>query len=80
MDQTSPTIWGLNEAIWTVDLSSVVQPKLRFAYAEWNDESHPLPSSFIGSSNGDGVAVSEDGTVGRRCTPLRGGPRGIGTR
>ncbi len=35
---------------------------MRFFHAEWGDETHALPASFSGSSNGDGVAISADGT------------------
>ncbi len=50
-----------NEAIWTVDLDPVYHVSLSFAYAEWSDEDHPLPATFTGSADGDGVSISDDG-------------------
>ncbi|MEM7784404.1 MAG: M4 family metallopeptidase [Planctomycetota bacterium] len=56
-------VQSLNEAIWTVDLSTTTNPILSFAFAEWNDENNPLPAVFQNSWNGDGVSVSDDGIV-----------------
>jgi methionine-rich copper-binding protein CopC len=50
-----------NEAIWTVNLSGLNQPRLRFAHRNVGDEPNALPSNFIGSVDGDGVAISVDG-------------------
>ncbi|MEZ6192090.1 MAG: pre-peptidase C-terminal domain-containing protein [Phycisphaerales bacterium] len=55
----------LNEAVWTVNLSGMEDAVLSFAHAEWNDESHSLPTTFTGSYNGDGVAISDDGVTWR---------------
>jgi hypothetical protein len=55
----------LNEAVWTVDLSGLEDAVLSFAHAEWSDESHSLPTTFTGSYNGDGVAISDDGVTWR---------------
>ena len=62
MDRTPSGDFNLNEAVWTIDLSSISAPFLNFHHAEWNDEEDPLPASFSGSANGDGVSISEDGT------------------
>ncbi|MFK7767248.1 MAG: M4 family metallopeptidase [Mariniblastus sp.] len=61
MDQTTNGTFNLNEAVWTVDLTGVTSANLNFSHAEWGDETHVLPASFTGSSNGDGVAISADG-------------------
>lgn len=62
MDQLTNGTFNLNEAIWTVDLSGLANPNLNFYHAEWSDETHPLPASFTNSEDGDGVAISADGT------------------
>ena len=61
MDREVQLIDTLNEAIWTVDLSSVTEATLEFSHARFNDEENLLPDSFTGHAEGDGVAVSEDG-------------------
>lgn len=63
MDRAPSGARNLNEAIWTVDLSSVGQAMLSFYHAEWGDEEQSLPSSFTDSANGDGVSISEDGVT-----------------
>lgn len=64
MDATTNT-FTRNEAIWTVDLTDVPQPILSFAYARRNDRTHALPFDYVGSVNGDGVSVSDDGVTWR---------------
>jgi Zn-dependent metalloprotease len=61
MDQAISNNFNLNEAIWTVDVSTLANPVLSFHHAEWSDETHVLPATFTGSENGDGVAISDDG-------------------
>ena len=61
MDVSQDSTDNLNEAIWTADLTGVNNPKLSFYHAEWSDEETPLPQSFTGSVNGDGVSISDDG-------------------
>ena len=63
MDQTNTGTYNLNEAVYTVDLSNAASPVLSFYHAEWGDETDTLPASFSGNSNGDGVAISADGTT-----------------
>ena len=62
MDVTADDVYNLNEAIWTVNLSGMTTANLSFYHAEFSDETHALPASFTGSENGDGVAISADGT------------------
>ncbi len=52
-----------NEADWTVDLNGVTDATLSFSHIEYNDEETSLPTTFTGSANGDGVAISEDGVT-----------------
>ncbi len=61
MDVSASGSSELNEAIWTVDLAGVPDARLRFFHAEWGDETDNLPQSFVGSVNGDGVSISDDG-------------------
>lgn len=61
MDQSNNGNFNLNEAVWTVDVSGLAHPVLRFHHAEWSDETHALPATFTGSEDGDGVAISDDG-------------------
>ncbi len=53
--------YSLNEAILHIDLSDQTDVMLEFWQAESGDELHSLPTTFSGSYNGDGVAVSPDG-------------------
>jgi methionine-rich copper-binding protein CopC len=62
MDVSQNDNFNLNEAVLSVDLDPVTNPVLAFSHAEWGDETHSLPDSFSGSANGDGVAISVDGT------------------
>ena len=54
--------FSLEEATWTVSLSDVSSPTLSFYAATWNDQLHTLPLDFTGHYNGDGIAISDDGT------------------
>jgi ELWxxDGT repeat protein len=63
MDVNPSNHYSLNEAIWTVDLSGVTEATLGFCHAEWNDEQDTLSGDFVGHRNGDGVAISADGTI-----------------
>ena len=63
MDRGTTGAFTLNEAIWTVDLSGITAATLEFSHADSNDEEHPLPASFTGSANGDGVSISQDGVT-----------------
>ncbi len=63
MDTTGTGFSNLNEAIWSVDLSTRSNPFLNFYYASYDDENDVLPSSFNGTYNGDGVSVSDDGVT-----------------
>lgn len=53
---------SLNEAILHVNTTSFTNVQLSFAQKEFSDSDNVMPSSFTGSNNSDGVALSVDGT------------------
>ncbi len=61
MDCSTNGTYSLNEAILHLDLEGQSEVMLSFWQAESGDELHSLPTTFSGSYNGDGVAVSPDG-------------------
>ena len=61
MDRESAGSYNLNEAIWTVDLSGLANPRLSFYHAEWNDEERFLSGPFTDHYSADGVSISADG-------------------
>jgi uncharacterized protein YkwD len=63
MDSSRKGIYSLNELILTVDLAGKSGVVLSFYHKEFADEDHALPSSFVGSRIGDGVAISADGNA-----------------
>ena len=63
MDRTSPGGFNLNEAILTLDLSGHPDADFAFFHKSVGDESDTLPASFVGSFNGDGVSISDDGNA-----------------
>ncbi len=65
-----PSGASLNEVILHIDLAALVNLRLRFDVKEFGDEDLALPASFIGSVNGDGIAISEDGVNWYTLTSL----------
>ncbi len=61
MDSNVDANYALNEAVYTVDLAGASGANLSFRYNGYNDEAEPLPATFSGHRNGDGVAISADG-------------------
>jgi hypothetical protein len=61
MDTTMNGTFNLNEAIWTVDLSGVPNPRLVFSQRSYGDEFHGFLGDFTDHFNADGVAISDDG-------------------
>ncbi|MDD5134686.1 MAG: FG-GAP-like repeat-containing protein [Phycisphaerae bacterium] len=62
MDRSPSGTYTLNEAILHLDLSGQSNVILTLDHLNSNDETHSLKSSFTGHSNGDGIAISADGT------------------
>jgi hypothetical protein len=53
--------WSLNEAILHMDLTGKSNIMLSLDHISLGDENTPLPASFVGHDNGDGIAISVDG-------------------
>ena len=66
------TFDSLNELILHVDTSDLAEVQLSFAQKEFDDDDHPMPSTFVDSVNADGVALSVDGTNWFRLFDLTG--------
>jgi len=62
MDVTDNGHTNLNELILHVTVSGASYLNLTFYTREYNDEQRLMPSSFTGHANGDGIAVSQNGT------------------
>ena len=64
MDRSPEGSFNRNEAILTLDLSGCGSIcRLSFSYAETHDENTLLPAFFVGSVDGDGVSISDDGAI-----------------
>lgn len=63
---------SLNEAVLHIDATGLSDLSLSFDQKEVNDDDHPMPATFSGSSNSDGVAMSVDGVNWVRLTSLTG--------
>jgi len=64
MDVTEDTNFALNEAVFSLNLAGRKHVRLYFFQAEFGDELDALPvDPFTGHSDGDGVAISNDGNT-----------------
>ncbi|MBP5972377.1 hypothetical protein HW132_06440 [Brasilonema sp. CT11] len=63
---------SLNELILHVNALDQSSVTLSFDQKEFNDEDNPIPETFTNSVNGDGVALSVDGTNWFRLFDLTG--------
>jgi hypothetical protein len=71
---------ALNEATLTVDLAGQSSVVFRCWTRDYADVAHPMPATFMGSTNADGIAVSADGLVWHRLVDLAAlGRRGVYT-
>ncbi len=61
MDTSASGTYNRNQADWTVNLAGLTAATLRFSHADFSDEDDALPSTFVNSANGDGVAISSNG-------------------
>lgn len=61
MDVSTNGQYSLNEMVMNIDMSGVQSSQLSFFQSDHGDESHPMPESFTGHHNSDGIAISNDG-------------------
>ncbi|WP_146853852.1 S8 family serine peptidase [Brevifollis gellanilyticus] len=60
-DKVTGSLHSLNEAILNVNLAGKTGVMMSFSYRQSNEEPHPMPESYTGHYNGDGVSISADG-------------------
>ncbi len=72
LDSIINGVSSLNELILRLDLADLDNVQLSFDQREFDDEDNPLPHRFTGSENGDGVALSVDGSHWFRLVDLTG--------
>lgn len=63
MDTSGLLAYSLNEAVLRLRMRDTSGVVLRFFQAEFSDEAYSLPERFVGSREGDGVAMSMDGVT-----------------
>jgi hypothetical protein len=71
-DTTGNTTNSLNEAILCVNLTGKTNVTLKLDHWSIYDENTPLPTTFTGHFNGDGIALSTNGIDWVRLTNLTG--------
>jgi subtilisin-like proprotein convertase family protein len=71
-DMLGDTTSSLNEAILHVNLTGRSNVQLVLDHVSLSDENTPLPTSFTGHYNGDGIALSVDGVHWIKVTDLTG--------
>ncbi|MDD3604760.1 MAG: Calx-beta domain-containing protein [Kiritimatiellae bacterium] len=62
LDGNGSFTYGLNEIVLNIDLAGEQGVVLSFWQKEFSDEDQPLPALFTNHYNGDGVAISVNGT------------------
>lgn len=72
LDNSFAVTNALNEVILHLDSTSYTDIQLSFAQKEFDDNDHVMPSSFTGSVNADGVALSVDGNTWYSLISLTG--------
>jgi subtilisin-like proprotein convertase family protein len=71
-DMIGDTTSSLNEAILHVNLTGRSNVQLVLDHVSLSDENTPLPTSFTGHYNGDGISLSVDGVHWIKVTDLTG--------
>ncbi len=72
MDTFFSSTNSLNEATLHFDAIGASNVVLSFQQREFGDEDHPMPETFTGRNNSDGVALSVDGLTWHRLVSLTG--------
>ena len=72
MDSSHYMNLSLNELVLSINLASQSGVTLHFYHKHFNDDSNVMPSSFTGSHNSDGVAISDDGATWYKVQGLTG--------
>jgi Ca2+-binding RTX toxin-like protein len=72
LDSSGQNVASLNEVILHLDTTDYTNLQLSFAEKEFNDDDQAMPTTFTGSSNSDGVALSVDGNNWYRLISLTG--------
>lgn len=70
MDSSYDGSYGLNEVTLVVDLEGHSYVRLEYDWKDFSDETHALPGMWVGSAEGDGVAISADGVTWHRIANL----------
>jgi hypothetical protein len=73
LDSGASSTYALNELTLAINLLGASNVLLRYDWNSLSDESDTLPASWIGSIEGDGVAISMDGNQWYRIADLTGG-------
>ncbi|MBN2446928.1 MAG: S8 family serine peptidase [Phycisphaerae bacterium] len=77
MDSSYDGNFSRNEVTLAIDLEGHSYVRLEFDWKDFGDEADPLPDSWVGSVDGDGVAISQDGTTWYRIANLFDPTRGV---
>jgi len=72
-DTTDNDTYSLNEAILHLDLTGMSQVVLIVDHVTSGDAGDPLPAGFVAHADGDGIAISADGTTWYRLADLTDG-------
>ncbi len=70
MDSSYAGSYSANELTLAVDLEGASFVRLEYDWKDFGEEADPLPDSWTGSTQGDGVAISADGITWHRIADL----------
>jgi hypothetical protein len=70
LDSGAESSYALNELTLVVDLEGQSNVLLYYDWKDFADEVHPAPNSWVGSIQGDAVAISTDGSTWYKLADL----------
>lgn len=73
LDSAASSTFANNELTLVINLAGQSNVLLQYSWKEFGDEPNPLPATFTGSANGDGVSISADGVMWHRIADLTEG-------